>query len=157
MPIWIRRRSCDLKVSASANFAHFWIIFNGYFMDNIYISLHWLYSSVLEEIKYIKINYTELGTYLFKMDPWRCDLTLINDNNIFFTRLEVIKSTCAQTELHWTLCRLQPRIVVSYEWKHTLAGQIHVFSSPFLGGGGRSKQCTQSWKSTRISTILRHN
>ena len=42
-------------VSAPANFAHFCIIFNSYFMDNI--SLHWQYSSVLEKLKYIKINY----------------------------------------------------------------------------------------------------
>ena len=28
------------QVSAPANLAHFCIIFNGYFMDNIYISLH---------------------------------------------------------------------------------------------------------------------
>ena len=29
-----------LEVSAPANFAHFCIIFSGYFMDNIYMSLH---------------------------------------------------------------------------------------------------------------------
>ena len=36
-----------VKVSAPANFAHFCIIFSGYFMDTIYMSLHWQYSSVL--------------------------------------------------------------------------------------------------------------
>ena len=53
-----------LKVSAPANFAHFCIIFSGYFMDTIYMSLHWQYSSVLEELEYIKINYV--------MSPKRC-------------------------------------------------------------------------------------
>ena len=55
----------ELKVSAPANFAHFGIIFSGlYFMVKIYISLHWQHSSVLEELKYIKINYA--------MSPKRC-------------------------------------------------------------------------------------
>ena len=54
----------NFKVSAPANFAHFCIIFSGYFMDNIYMSLHWQYSPVLEELEYIKINYV--------MSPKRC-------------------------------------------------------------------------------------
>lgn len=65
-------------------FASFLIV--SYFIDNIYIYHDGQYFSVLEELKYIKINYMELETYLFKMDPWRCDLALINDNDIFFTR-----------------------------------------------------------------------
>ena len=30
----------QIKVSAQANFQHFGIVFSGYFMDNIYMSLH---------------------------------------------------------------------------------------------------------------------